>query len=167
MSLFRKIDYSKMLLESLRNYFSVNKAGNLSILYRVCLAILYPLQLAWNDLETYRAKIWLISQCKWQLGQLQNVLRILYDNTNTLYITQAVTGYIFAPTFANESNIYEPTFASESTIYEKAFNDLSLRQEVIFNIPSALASNTALYNDFISTIEKIRLLGINYSINVL
>ena len=164
MSVFRKIDFSQLLKESLRNFFTVNKAGKLSIMYRFCLAVIYPLQLAWNDFEAYRQKTWLISQCKWQLGQLSNVLNMLYDPINkSIYLTQAEAGAIFAPTIDYNSSIFAPVISDSSAIFAPTIDNISNIKETVINIPNTITGDQR--SDLIATIEKIRLLGLKYSIN--
>ena len=175
--MFRTIDYSKMALESLRDYFAVNKAGRLSYMYKFLLACIWPLQLQWNNFETYRQKAWLISQCAWSMGQLTALLNYLYDNVNfvantwTISITQALTNQIYAPTFAIESTIYAPDFNehSPSTTQEPRFNDHFYLSNVVINIPLAIYGDgsNAVAQDFIATLEKIRPAGVKYVINTI
>jgi hypothetical protein len=157
-----------MTYETLRNYFSVNKAGRLSILYKFLLACLWPLQQQWNTFELWRQKIWLISQCKWQIGQLTNVLNTLYDPiSKRIFTTQAEAGYIFAPTIDYESDLFAPTIAVESTEFAPTILDSTLLRETIINIPSIISGDDSVYSDFIATIEKIRILGLLYTIQII
>lgn len=108
--LYKTIEYGKMLYETLGNYFSVNVFGNLSILYRFLLSCLYTLQPEWDSFETWRFNKKLIANCKWQIGQLTNVLNYYFDNTQKrIYITQRALLNTFAPTIAYESVTYSRT----------------------------------------------------------
>lgn len=165
MNKFHSIDFPQILHESLRDYFTINKAGNLSFLYRFLLCVIWPFKLVWDTFETYRAKIWLISQTKWQLGQLTNVLNYLYDSiNNSIYITQSVIDFIFAPVFAETTTIFAPVFAETTDFFAPTFSDILAFHPVIIHIPASLLADTSSYSDMVATIEKIRILGLSYSI---
>ena len=97
---FRVVNYGKMLYESLRAYFSINSSGNLSQLYLFLLACLYPLQPAFDDYDTFRIKKQIIANCKWQIGQLTNVLNYFFDPVSKrITITQSVLASVDDPVF--------------------------------------------------------------------
>jgi hypothetical protein len=161
MKLFRNIDYSKMLLETLRNFFSVNVAGNISILYKYALALIYPLQQPFNDYVTFRNKEFIIASCKWQIGQLTNVLNYLYDNTlNRIYITQSTITIVNDPMFQYAPYNFDSDFAAAPSIFERGFTDKVSSSLVTINAPTAVD-----HNDFVATVNQIRTLGIRYTIN--
>ena len=165
MSKFRNIDYSKMLYEALRSYFSVNKAGELSYLYKLLTCIIWPLKLQWDSFETYRKKMWLISQCKWALGQLTNLLNYLYDPiNNSIFLLQSSITLIFAPVIAETSSTFAPVIAETTTVFVPLIKDLPASVPMTVNIPASIEADTATYNDLVATIEKIRPLGLKYTI---
>jgi hypothetical protein len=168
MNLFKKIDYSKMLRETLRAYHSVNAAGQLSYMYKFCLCCLYPLQAPFNNFDTWRIRTALIANCKWQIGQLKNVLNMLYDaNLQRIYISQAIPIYVFAPNIdESESTIYAPNIdEGESTVFAPNIDDPILYSDmVIIFVPASIYSNTALKSQLIADIEQIKFAGIFYTI---
>jgi hypothetical protein len=165
MNKFRSISFPTILHESLRDYFSINKAGKLSFLYKFLICILWPLKLAWDNFETYRQKIYLISICGWKLGQLTNVLNYLYDSSNnSIYITQSVIEMVFDPTFTGTTINFDPTFAGITTVFEATFSDSASIIPVIIHIPSSLFNDAGKKSDLVATIEKIRILGLKYEI---
>lgn len=155
-----------MAYESLRDYFAVNKAGKLSVLYKLLLSTLWPLQTAWNNFEAYRKKTWLISQCKWQIGQLTNLLNYLYDNTNSILVVQSAVNQVYDPTINYAATSWDKVIGDSNTplVSEPVISDNIQMVNVIIHLPSTLVANQSNYYDCISTIEKIRLLGINYNI---
>ncbi len=166
MNLFKNIDYKHLTYEALRDYFSVNKAFKLSYLYKFLLACVWPLKASWDAFETYRAKVWMISQCKWQIGQLQNVLNYLYDPVNnSIYITQSAVNYLYANTFADSPPIcFANTFADTPIVFAPTFDDMaSLHPSTIF-VPASIFGSGTIMSDFIATCEKIKPIGIVYQI---
>jgi hypothetical protein len=161
MARFRTIDYGKMLYESVRAYYAVNSAGELSILYQVCAAIVQPLQGAFDAYHTFRQNASVIASCPWQIGQLTNVLNYLYDNVeNRIFITQSVTSPVSATGFAYNAIINAEGFGG-TAINMRGFYDTGDTTVVAINIPSSvnLAAITA-------TIEQINLRGIPYQVVV-
>ena len=149
---FRKIDYSKMLYESLRAYFSVNSSGQLSILYKFLFSCLYPLQPAFNNYDTFRIKKKIIAGCKWQIGQLTNVLNYFFDpDLSRIYITQSTITTLSAPVFEETTAVFAPVFSG-----------LSARSNVTFWVPSSVNMS-----ELISVIEQIKINGIPYQIQLL
>jgi hypothetical protein len=95
---------------------------------------------------------------------------MLYDPiSKRIYILQAEGNYIFDPTFEYDPINFDPTFVVESTTYEPQFDDISLLRETIIFIPGSLSkiSNPDAYSDMVSTIEKIRILGLSYIIEII
>jgi hypothetical protein len=165
MSQFKNIYYPDLLHDSLRDYFSVNKAGSLSYLYKILLCILWPLQATWDSYDTYRRKTWLISQCKWQMGQLTNVLNYLYDSTNnSIYITQSVLDSVFVPVIAESSSVYATVIAETTTVFVHPITDATRGLPVIIHIPASLYADSTKAADLISTLEKIRPFCLSYTI---
>ena len=91
MTSFKKISYPKMVYESLRNYFSINTNGQLSILYRYILSIVYTLQPSFDIFDDFRNRQKLIASCKWQVGQLTNVLNYLYPSNIYNFTVSGIT----------------------------------------------------------------------------
>lgn len=161
MPLFKKIDYGQMLYEALRNYFSVNTAGEMSIIYKFCAACLFPLVGPFEVYAAQRQIYELVANCKWQIGQLTNVLNMLYDAIQKrIFITQATTAVLSAPKFPYTTGVQVRGFGVAAQAQARKFNDKLGGTNVIINIPAGtdLAAITA-------TIEQIKLDGIDYSIN--
>ena len=162
MSIFRNIKYGRQLYEALRNYFSVNTSGVLSKLYRYMAAVVQPLIGPWGVYDTQRRIYWLIAQCKWEVGQLTNVLNYLYDpQQKRIYITQSTVQNVGAPKFPYATSLQARKFGEVTPAQGRKFLDSLSTRTVIFNVPAAvnLSAITA-------TIEQIRLQGIPYTINV-
>lgn len=171
-----------MLFETLRSFFSVNKIiknvggvqiqGFLTVLYKFCLCCLYPLQTAFIDFDLFRRKKQLISYCAWIHGQLTNVLNILYDaSLKRIYITADGINNLFCPTFfdefgaTKESTIFAPLFADgESAIFAPTLQANTVNRFVTVHVPASLYSDTAILEDFDSTINQIKPETINYII---
>jgi hypothetical protein len=158
---FRNINYGRMLYESLRNYYSLNSSEQITILYKLCAAILSPLQPAFDDYVKFRTKEALIASCKWQIAQLTNVLNYLYDTAlSRIYITQGVLMVVSDVTFAYLPINNDGTFAMAPNVQEHEFGDRSSQTLVTINIPSGVN-----LSDITATIEQIRMQGIPYKIN--
>ena len=165
MSLFKRIYYPTMLHESLRDYYCINKNGQLSFLYKFLLCVLMPLQTEWDKFELYRQKIYLISICKWQLGQLTNVLNALYDSTlNRIFLSQSTIQDVFDPVITGNAINFDPVFAESTSIFEPVILDEPRMYPMVIHIPAAIMADSINYADLISTVEKIRPLGLDYNI---
>lgn len=164
MSQYRAIDYPKMLYETLRNYFSINAAGELSYLFKILLSCLWPLKISWDSFVTYRNNKLIIANTKYQVGQLINVLNYLYDPTlKRIYISQAVKALTYVPSINYESTVFAPSITYESTIQLSSItNSYNVLTAVSFCVPSDVY-NTSL-SQITSTIEQIRILGLTYQI---
>lgn len=157
---FRNIDYSKMLYEALRNYFSVNTSGQVTVLFKYCACFLQPLQGPFNAYAATRAINALVAQCKWQIGQLTNVLNFLFDPLlKRITITQAKTAVLSAPNFEYTTHVQVRGFDEPAQAQVRSFTDNSSTSKVIFNVPASvdLSNITAI-------IEQIRIQGIPYVI---
>jgi len=160
---FRNIDYPKMLFESLRNFFSINASGSVSYLYKYLSAFVQPFQQPFADFVTFRNKEMLIANCKWQIGQLTNVLNMLYDAiSKRIFITQSIVSVISDPMFQYHPTNYDSDFSTTPAIDEVEFTDRVNETLVTINVPVAVA--TASLSDMVATIEQIRMLGIPYQI---
>ena len=160
---FRNINYPVMLLEALRNFFSINASGNVSTIYKYLSCFVQPFQLPFTNFEAFRNKEMLIANCKWQIGQLTNVLNMLYDaSLKRIYITQSVVTVISDPMFQYAPVNFDSDFGTDPEIYEVEFDSRLNETLVTINIPTAVA--TASLTDMIATIEQIRILGIPYQI---
>ena len=160
---FRKIDFSKMLYESLRAYFAVNTAGQVSIMYKFLLCCLYPLQPAFNNYDIFRIKKKIIAGCKWQIGQLTNVLNYFFDPAyKRIYISQSAVTNVDDPVFEETPVNFDLVFEETITIFEPVFSGLSARSNVTFMVPGSVNMN-----ELISVIEQIKINGIPYKIQTL
>lgn len=160
---FRKINYGYMLFDSLRNFFSVNAAGNLSIMYKYLSAFVAPLQTPFNNLDTFRIQEALIAGCKWQIGQVTNLLNYIFDKTlSRIYITQSVTIILADPQFPYQADHFDSDFGTAPEQFERGFNDVSAKTDLIINIPTSLTAQSA---QIIAVINQVVLSGISYTIN--
>lgn len=157
---FRNINYGKVLYEALRNYFAVNMQGDLTILYKYMAAVVQPLQQPFDAYVLFRTREALIASCKFQIGQLTNVLNFLFDNLlKRIFITQSAVSVIADPIFQYAPVNFDSDFATAPVQYEPNFNDRTNQSLTIINAPLSvdLAELTAV-------IEQIRLKGIPYKI---
>jgi len=170
MSQFRTIDYGRMLYEALRAYFSVNASGQLSILYKYLFACIYPLQSAFINYDTFRIRAQIIANCKWQIGQMTNVLNHFFDPIrNRIYISQATQQVTSDPVFGATPKNYDSEYGQNNSIannttqttpfFEPSFGGYGVRTNVIFNIPSTLDLSAIK-----AVIEQVKISGINYTI---
>lgn len=156
----KNINYQKLLFEGLRFYFSVNKAGQPSILYRYLSAFVSLFQAPFNSFDTFRKKEYLIANCKWQIGQLTNLLNYFYDNIqNRIYITQSTSFTVSDSTFNYNQLNNDSDFNSIALMQERAFNDSSFQTIVNINVPIGVN-----LDDLTATIEQIKFKGIPYQI---
>jgi len=157
-----------MLYETLRNYFSINSNGQLTVLYRMLLACLWPLQISWNGYDSYRKLKLLISNCKWQIGQLTNVLNMLYDSElRGISISQSILAPVMVPSITYESTVYAPSILSstESSVLTSSIdNTFGVISLVTFNVPNDIYTNLALQTSLIGVIEQVKIQGITYKI---
>jgi hypothetical protein len=158
---FRQIHYGRLLYETLRAYYAVNSAGNISGLYKFLIAIVQVLQEPFDIYDTYRIKEAIIANCKWQIGQLTNVLNFLYDPTlSRIFITQSVVAAISDPIFAYPPIHFDQTFAdAPPAIFERTFADRAATTLVTINVPTGTN-----ISDLTATVEQIKLIGIKYQI---
>ena len=157
---FRHIAYGRLLYETLRAYYSVNSNGNLSIMYKFLLAIVQVMQSPFDKYELYRTKEAIIANCKWQIGQLTNVLNFLYDPTlSRIFITQSSISPIDDPTFDYAPYNYDTVFAEDPELFERTFNDRAATTLVTINVPIGVN-----VSDLTATVEQIKLTGIPYQI---
>jgi hypothetical protein len=167
---FRTINYGRMIYESLRAYFALNSNNLLSKLYKFVFACLYPLQPVWSEYNSFRTRADIIANCKYQIGQITNVLNYLFDNSlNRIYITQSKVQQISDPTFGNTPMNFDGAFGWASSVVdsisktgpigEPVFGGSSSGTNVVFMIPSDL--NTSAIQ---AAIEQIKINGTNYVI---
>ena len=160
MAAYRNIDYAKLLYESLRGYFSINVSNNLSWLYQYCYALLQPLQLPFNNYAAFRQLQDLIANCKWQVGQLTNVLNMIYDPTlKRIYITQSVAISEYVWQFPYPPSMFLGQFGAAPSQFLQQFNEKQRTTIVTINVPASinLSSITAV-------IAQISITGIPYQI---
>ena len=110
----------------------------------------------------------MIANCKWQIGQLTNVLNYFFDPTNkTIYIDQVTLLDVFDPVMTgNQATNFDPIVTGfESTLYEPTFDQTVIITGVIIHVPAAYATpGTANYTNLVSVIEQIKITGIPYTI---
>lgn len=160
MANFRHINYGKLLYETLRAYYAVNSSGNITVMYKFLLAIVQVLQSPFDEYEIYRTKEAIIANCKWQVGQLTNVLNYLYDPAlSRIFITQSAISPIDDPTFAYAPYNFDTVFAEDPEIFERTFSDRVASTLVTINVPVGVN-----ISDLTATVEQIKLTGIPYQI---
>src|ERR1035437_8948808 len=160
-NIFKSVNYGKMLYETLRNYYSVNSSGELSILYKYMACFVAPMQGPFDQMDIDRIKARLIAQCEWQIGQLTNVLNYLYDTTlKRIYIGQSTVLPVSSTTFAYTAIINSFVFneiSSAGGLQMRVFGDKSTVTLVAINVPSSVN-----IPEITATINQIRLQGIPY-----
>lgn len=177
-----------MLYETLGEYFSINSSGTLSILYRYCASLIYPIQKEFDSFETWRTKQKIIAMCKWQKGQLTNVLNYLYPSTvspyipfsdpvSGIYVTEVSTTYDYfsiaeagkitespAPDYTGYASMakYGTSAYSPASDYTsfvtKVDNQFIYIGYVTFHVPSDVDQD-----ELKETIDQINI-GVNYNI---
>ena len=165
MAIFKNITIYKILLESLRSYFTVNSKGILSELYKFCLCCVYVLQTPFNNFDTWRKRELLIAGCKWQYGQLAYVLNFLY-NTIHIIIGATAGSTLFAPNIEDAgSTLFAPNIEDAgSTLFAPNIGEINnVTGPVIINIPTAIVNTYK--SQIIADVNQIVLPGINYTIN--
>jgi hypothetical protein len=177
MSQFKIIEYGKLLYETLRSNLSVTKVytddtgthgGLLSIIYRYCLSMVIYLQSYLDSFHIWRGNKWLISQCKFEIGQLTNMLRYMFDPTNNLYISQTLVANVFVPSIVYyESSVLVPSLiTSESSVLAPSItSQYTIRSLITFHVPLDYSIiGSVKYNELVSVIEQVKFSGINYNI---
>ena len=161
---FRKMNYPYMLYETLRNYYSVNTAGNLSYLFKYMACFIQPLIAPFDTYDIFRQTAWLVAQCAWQVGQLTNVLNYLYDPTlKRIYINQATNDSVFATCFGQTALINVPEFGQTTPVGLEVFGAPPLISAATFNVPTALSS---ILSQITATIAQVAPAGISYTIQL-
>lgn len=149
-----------MLYEALRNYFSLNTQGDISILFKYCAALLFPLQAPFDSYDTVRRMYEIVASCKFVIGQLTNVLNYFYDPIlKRIFIAQATIVVLSAPELEYITDVQGVEFEEPATAQAREFGDRTAGELVSINIPFGidLAAITA-------TIEQIKIDGIDYQI---
>lgn len=160
---FKNINYGRLLYEGLRNYYSVNAAGQVSILFKFLYAIVLPMQAPFDLLDSQRIVNAIVANCKWQIGQLTNVLNYLYDNTlNRIFITQSSAIVISATGFAYLAIQNISGFGGGNPVGVRGFLDQANQSTVIINVPASTN-----ISELTATVEQIRLQGIAYQIVII
>lgn len=156
----RNINYGFMLYESLRNYYSVNAAGNMTWLFKMLAAIVAPLQQPFNAYYAARVINILVAGCAWQIGQLTNVLNFLFDPTLArIYITQSVNISPAAPEFGYTTPVNAPKFGYVSPVGVRTFGSKPETSIVTFNVPTALS---IILSQIEAVVAQVALTGIPY-----
>lgn len=162
--MFKSITIYKILYESVRSYFAVNAKGALSELYKFCLCCVYPLQLPFNNFDTWRQREILIANCKWQYGQLAYVLNKLY-NTTLITIGLSSGSSIFAPNIEDGgSTLFAPNIEDGgSTLFAPNIGESVATGAVIINVPTTIVNSSQA--QLTADLNQIVLPGISYIIN--
>lgn len=163
MAVFKNINYGRSLYDGLRAYFSVNSTGQLSILYKLLFCIVQPMQAPFDLLNAQRTVNKIVANCKWQIGQLTNVLNYLFDpGLSRIFITQSISNIVSATTFEYTAiqNISE--FGGGNPVFVRGFQDRSAQTSVIINVPPGTN-----ISEITAIIEQIRIQGIAYQIAII
>jgi hypothetical protein len=135
----------------------------MSIFYRYLLCCLYVLQHPWDAFNLWREREKIIAGCKYEIGQLTNVLNYFFDSTlNRIYITQEGYLNVFVPTF---THAYTPPPADESDVFVLTFGTPIMNNEVLIHVPAPYYTPlTSEYTALVGVIEQIKITGLNYQI---
>jgi len=156
-----------MLYECLGAYHSVNSAGALSYLYKFCLCCVYVLQTPFNNFDLWRIKKLLIANCRWEIGQLTNVLNMLYDPSQkriTIGQNSIVGCFVFNIDEGESSTFVMNIDEDESTVFVPNIDEAINSAMVTFYVPASIYTNTPTLTSLIADIEQIRWKGILYQI---
>lgn len=158
----RNIDYGRMLYEALRNYYSVNSAGELNSLFKYCAACVAVMQDPFDSYNTNRQTAWLIAQCAWEVGQITNVLNYLYDpSLKRIFIGQSASTAPVAPGFSYTTPADAPGFNYTTALYGRGFYNSPAVSTLTFWVPVAL---TSILSQIKATIAQIAIAGITYQV---
>ena len=156
----RNIDIPRMLYETLTGFFSINANNQVTWLYKFCSACLAGLQPYLNTFFTFLAKEILIANCKWQIGQLTNVLNYLYDPIqNRITITQSAVTPEFFWMFAYPPAMFLSDFGSAPLVFLETFGSPTAQSDVTINVPAGID-----LADLTAAVAQIAIDGISYKI---
>ena len=135
-------------------------------MYKYCLACLFPLQTPFDNFSLWRDTEKIISQCKWEIGQLTNVLNYLFDPNKTIYITESLITVLYLPTLDDGyTSVFVPTLDDGYTsVFIPTLDDNQFKYLVTIHIPASVYNNINQKNALIAVVEKIKLSGIKYQI---
>lgn len=162
---FRNINFTALLYETLTGFLSINKAQNPTWFYKFCAACLILFQQPFVDFVLFRNKEWLIAQCKWQIGQLTNVLNYLYDPIQKrIYIAQAIATPEFLMQFPYPPEQYLNDFSNDPALeFWNQFGTGPLTSLVTIHVPNDPAVDLV---DLTATVAQINIEGPKYQIVV-
>ena len=168
---FKLVIFKELLVLFLRK-FTVNKAGEVSDLYKYCLCCLWPLQLVVNDYNEVRINQLELAKIKWQKGQLENYLNAKFDPVNEeIFIDETSFDYTYLYDIDNFDNEEELVYAydidNEPTkgILLYGIDEKIVKRVIVnINLPSVLYNNIDKYNEIDTIINKLILLNIDYTI---
>ena len=158
----RYINYGNMLYETLRNYYSVNNAGEMTWLYKFCAACIGTMQAPFNTYFYARQQNCFIVQGTWQMGQLTQILNYLYDPLfYRIYITQSKSLAPGLPVFGYVTGVHSPEFGGDSPDAFRAFGDAPDYSILTIHVPADLG---LLLSYLTATVAQMALAGIQYQI---
>lgn len=156
---FRSIDFTEMLYQTLTGFFSINKALLPTWGYKFCAACLTVFQGPFASFDAFRQKEYLVANCKWQIGQLTNMLNKLYDSTlNRIYITQSIANPEFFWQFAYPPSMFLSDFGTAPMQFLEQFGNVATTI-VTIHVP-----NTVPLSDLTAVVAQISITGIPYQI---
>lgn len=160
---FRKVDLKALLYETLSGFLSLNKALDVSWLYKFCAACVVLFNVSLTDFYAFRNKEYLIANCKWQVGQLQNVLNFLYDSVqNRIVVTQSIAHPEFLMEFGYAPQQFLTEFDDDPPLeFWREFQDGTTTSIVTISIPA-----DADLIDLTATVAQIAMEGVPYKIIV-
>ena len=169
---FRYIDTAKLVFQLLRgnyavraDYDPVGQPQRTTHLFRFCLACLFTLDARLKDYYTVRSKWYMLAACTPTYGQIARVLNYWYGQYGEITIAQskAVLGasYLY---WENEPPQY---YYAEPTPPKYLGRGGNYTEEPTVNIPSSLANDSTLYEQFIADLNVLVPFYLTYNINII
>lgn len=151
-----------MLRETLTSFFSINKAGQATWGFKFCAACLAVFITPFAAFDTFRRKMYLIAKCKFQIGQLVNVLNFLYDPVQKrITIEQAIATPQYLQMFPYAGTMWAGSFDDDPIVFLQTFNSQAAHTIVTIHVPPGLD-----LDDLTATVALIAINGIPYKIVV-
>lgn len=169
---FRYIDTPRLIFQLLRSNYAVRtdtKAPEqpryLTYLYRLCLALVWPLDAILKNYYKVRSKWYMLTACYPSYGQAMRVIDYWYPDW---------AGQItIEPSQATITNSYwyaEPTppvyLYAEATPPVYLGRGVNYSEAPIVNIPQALVNDTETYNQLIRDLDILFPFYVPYAINI-
>lgn len=159
---FRNINFTALLYETLTGSLSINAAFTPTWFYKFCAACLAIFIQPFAAFNIFRQKEWLIANCKWQVGQLTNVLNYLYDPIQKrINISQSIALPEFLMQFPYPPEEFLSDFDSAPLNFWTTFGNGPATTTVSINVPNDPAIDLT---DLTATVAQINIEGPKYTI---